>query len=185
MSEACFDVIQECTSKDSGRSESPELTSIVNDVVQQHLTDIIYEIAYETVNELIYTRIANEYFDRMISECIVNEAILEEMLIEREAEVGLLLILNEYIQKELWEIVLESSRELKIKAVMKRPHKLKSKTIDAKMQKILDAMLVEECAAILAVHGMTSPSKTYDDLIGTAIVEQAVSLMDHENKSNI
>jgi hypothetical protein len=77
------------------------------------------------------------------------------------------------ISEELLKFILESCKELGLKAMIKRPHKEKSSFIDIKMQTILHGLLVEELACILSSTGLSQSAKLSNDLMGKIIVEEA------------
>lgn len=85
--------------------------------------------------------------------------------------------MDEIITQELFVLILECSKEMKVKPVVKRPHKPKSRKIDEKMQLILQELIVDELACILSSTGLSQSTKISDDLMGTLILESSSLLM--------
>jgi hypothetical protein len=79
VSQSCFDVVTECLAQErlnEGSTWSPELSSIIEEVVNVELAAVIHEIADELVNSLIYERVANDIFDGLLFEIITEQRLV-------------------------------------------------------------------------------------------------------------
>jgi hypothetical protein len=88
-----------------------------------------------------------------------------------DANTALEIVLGEVLDRQLWDIILETCREIRVKPMVRRPHKAKSRKVDEKMQKILDDILVEELACILSNTGLSTAAKAADDLLGETLIK--------------